>query len=485
MPRFSFRSRRACINSVRMNQTGTWISRAGMAFCCLVFLHPAASASRVVEPGLETAVKWKWDVIPSPATRWGLPTRDVPVLATRSTQGRNDPYARDAAIHTVRKGEVLIHIARRHKLTTAQLKEFNSLEADLIHIGQQLRIPNAAERLALRSTPKPSTNSPAPSVPLESEVYLLRVFLDSQGFSSGPISDTPDAVFGKILHRYQTSGGGFLDHQELVASAREAVRTPTSQYELKPADFRFIAPPKAAPAKGAAPPPSYSEMVQSPLLAYSSPWEFVAERFNADEAFLRKLNPSLPAQPPAGSIFLVPNVAPFEIENVPLVKQGALAGNSKTTTRVTDLSVLEILRDGKPAAAMPLSRVRPGLRGSGEWRVLDIVPHPALSTLRESRSPQVEQRSPFYTNPNPTPKVEKPTLTRSEILPPGPNNPLGVAWINLAKEGSTPLPFGIHGSSNPSTVKEIESIGGFRLSNRDIVRAVQLLPPGTPLTWNP
>lgn len=450
--------------------------------CLYLLPQPCVQASRDVEPGLESAVKWKWDVIPSPATRWGLPNRQVPTLTARST---SKTATRDGGIHTVRKGEVLIHIARRHKLTTAQLKEFNSLESDLIHIGQQLRIPNAAERLALRSTPKPADSAPAPAAPLDSEVYLLRVFLDGQGFSSGPISDTPDAVFGKILHRYQTSGGGFLDHQELVARAREAVRTPTTQYELKPADFRFIATPKAAPAKGSAPAPACTEMVQSPLLAYRSPWEFVAERFNVDEAFLRKLNPSLPAYPPAGSVFLVPNVAPFEIENVPLLKQGALASTQPTTARVIDLVVLEILRDGKPVAAMPISRVRPGLRGSGEWRVLDTILHPALSTVREPRSRKVEQRSPFYTNPNPTPAVEKPTLTRAEILPPGPNNPLGVAWINLSKGDSTPLPFGIHGTSNPSTVKEMESLGGFRVSNRDIVRAAQLLPPGTPLTWNP
>lgn len=451
--------------------------------CCLLFLHLDAVASRGIEPGLEAAVKWKWNVIPSPATRWSLPVRDVPILARSASRGGAGHSARDQAIHTVQRGDRLVHIAKRHKLTTAQLKEFNSLEGDLIHIGQQLRIPNAAERLALRSTPQQSEATPAG--PLDSEVFLLRVFLDSQGFSSGPISDTPDEVFGKILHRYQTAGGGFVDHRDIVARARDSAHTPAIQYELKPADFRFIAPPKASPAKGSAPPPSYTEMVQSPFLAYHSPWEFVAERFNVDEAFLRKLNPSLPTHPPAGSVFLVPNVAPFEIENVPLLKQGSAAGGPSTTARVTDLSVLEILHDGKPVAAMPFSRVRPGLRGSGEWRVLDTIPHPALSTVREPRSRQTEQRSPFYINPNPTPQVEKPTLTHAEILPPGPNNPLGVAWINLSKEDSTPLPFGIHGSSTPSTVKEIESLGGFRVSNRDIVRAAQLLPPGTPLTWTP
>lgn len=469
-----------------MNQSGTRIFCAGVAACLL--LPASTQASRQVEPGLETAVSWKWNIIPPPNGQWGLPTRQTssPTLRTRPSLEATHS-APEKTIHIVRQGDVLIHIAKRHKLTTAQLKEFNNLDSDLIRIGQELRIPNAAERLALHSTPKPSGAGPAPTPagPLDSEVYLLHLFLDSQGFSTGPISDSPDAVFGRILHRYQTSGGGFLDHQEIVARARDAVKTPTLRYELKPDDFAFIAPPKAAPAQGPAPAPTYSEMTGSRLLAYHSPWEFVAERFNTDEGFLRKLNPSLPAHPPAGSVFLVPNVRPFEIENIPFLKQATQIPGTTVTARVEDLAVLEILHNGKPVAAMPISRVRPGLRGSGEWRILDTIARPALATLREPRTRRVEQRSPFYTNPNPTPAMEKPTLTREEILPPGPNNPLGVAWINLSKDGSAPLPFGIHGSSNPSMVKEIESLGGFRMSNRDIVRAVTLLPPGTPLVWNP
>lgn len=463
-----------------MNLRGQWSPSAAVAFLLMLSLH--AHASRQIEPGLESAVRWKWAVIPAPSSQWGLPVRELPVTQTR-TGSSTTPHQN---IHIVRKGDVLVHIARRHKLTVAQLKEVNNLEGDFLRIGQEIRIPDATERLALRSTPKSTASPAAPTTgPFDSEVYLLRVFLDAQGYSAGPISNTPDAIFGRILHHYQTAAAQRLDHQEIVSMARQTVRTPAIQYELQPADFRFIAPPKATPAKGPAPLPSYSDMVQSAMLAYHSPWEFVAERFGTDEAFLRKINPSLPAYPPAGSRFLVPNVTPFEIENLPALKQATPSPTAPVSARINGLSVLEIQRGGKTVAAMPLSRVRPGLRGSGEWQILDVIPRPALSTLREPRVRKVEQRSPFYTNPNPTPQVAKPTLSREEILPPGPNNPIGVAWINLAKDNSSPLPFGLHGSSIPSTVKEIESIGGFRLSNRDIVRAAGLLPRGTPLTWSP
>ena len=66
----------------------------------------------------------------------------------------------------------------------------------------------------------------------------------------------------------------------------------------------------------------------------------------------------------------------------------------------------------------------------------------------------------------------------------GPNNPVGIVWINLAKSGDPkPLPYGLHGTSIPGTMMKQESIGGFRMTNWDIARAVRLLPPGTELKW--
>ena len=71
-----------------------------------------------------------------------------------------------------------------------------------------------------------------------------------------------------------------------------------------------------------------------------------------------------------------------------------------------------------------------------------------------------------------------------EYLAAGPNNPVGVTWINLAKSKSTePLPYGLHGTSIPNRMRTQQGIGGLRLANWDIVRAVQLLPAGTPLQW--
>jgi len=452
-----------------------------------------------VEPGLQRAVNWKWSVAPWDNYRWGLDPREVPVLAAQSpSQAPAQPEM--PRVHTIKKGDYLVRVAKRYGLTVAQLKEFNGLADDFMKIGQEVRIPDAAERLMLKSTPKPAQKKgEAGAEP--SEVLLLRVFLANEGFSTGPIKDTPDETFGRILNLYQTARAGLPDQAAVVGRAREAVPHPIAVYTLKPGDFRFIATPRAeaAPPKGAAgeenkPPPakppaplSYDEMLLEGFLAYRSPWEFVAERFQCDEAFLRKMNPGLGPHPPAGTAFRVPNVPPFAVELVPpRSTQPAADPAVPVTATIQDLSVLEIRRAGELVAAMPVARSRPGLKARGQWKILDALPRPRLQTIQEPRVQRVEQPLPFYRNPNPTPTPRPAVLARPQTLPPGPNNPAGVLWINLARSGeSEPLPFGLHGCAFPSTMASREGLGGFRMANWDILRAASLLPEGTILEWKP
>jgi LysM repeat protein/lipoprotein-anchoring transpeptidase ErfK/SrfK len=460
---------------------------------CLIFLLPTllqANQQRP-EPGMERAVNWKWQVIPSaPGQPWGLPPQRVPVLANSPQTAAKNPEA-DPGIYTIKKGDVLVRIAKRFDLTVAELRAFNGLQSDFLQIGQELRIPNAEERAALRGPGSKKTDQSNAQPNPVNEVLLLRVFLDNEGFSTGAISDQPDAMFGRILHLYQTSRGVPLDHAEVVANAVASTAKTVTDYTLRVEDFHFISPPKATLASSAdgkpspTPAPTYEELLSPPILAYRSPWEFVAERFHCDEKFLRKLNPKLGANPPAGSVFRVPNVAPFEIENIP-ARGIQPPANSPTRAVIRDLAVLEIHQGEKLTAVMPLSRSRPGLRGRGEWKILDAIPRPRLATIREPRVIREEKTGPFYVNPNPTPRQAPAVLDREEILPAGPNNPAGVVWINLAKANeSTPLPFGLHGTATPSEMFGYESLGGFRLANWDILRAASLLPLGSKLEWLP
>ena len=66
------------------------------------------------------------------------------------------------------------------------------------------------------------------------------------------------------------------------------------------------------------------------------------------------------------------------------------------------------------------------------------------------------------------------------ILKPGPNNPVGVAWIGLNRPG-----YGIHGTPIPEQVGRTESHGCFRLANWNAAYLVKLVAPGTPVRVEP
>ena len=58
-------------------------------------------------------------------------------------------------------------------------------------------------------------------------------------------------------------------------------------------------------------------------------------------------------------------------------------------------------------------------------------------------------------------------------LPPGPNGPVGVAWLDLTKEH-----YGIHGTDSPETIGRAESHGCIRMANWDVIRLSRMMKPG-------
>lgn len=65
------------------------------------------------------------------------------------------------------------------------------------------------------------------------------------------------------------------------------------------------------------------------------------------------------------------------------------------------------------------------------------------------------------------------------MLPPGPNNPVGVIWIQLNKKG-----IGIHGTNDPATIGRAGSHGCVRLANWDVVRFAERIGADVPVTIN-
>lgn len=460
-----------------------------------------ATFSRV-ESGLEDAVKWKWAVEPTPESAWGfrLPEPSQRPGIASQPEVPSDP----ASTYVVKTGDALIKIARAHRISVDQLKTANGLTSTLIRIGDELRIPSA-EEIAMMPAPaatKPAQTSPTspPPVPklpsgVDPDVLLFQVHLDRKDFSPGPINGKTGPRFEKLMYVYQLAHGGIMDEATLRERALREVGEVFRTYELRPEDFRFIAAPRrhrvpeesasSSPKKSKtppkAPPLTYDELIDQPLLTYQSSWEFVAERFHCDEAFLRSINPTLPANPSAGTVFRVPNVEAYLIEER-IYAQPPEDPSKPISAAILDLARLEISVGGRLVAVFPVYSARPGLRGRGTWIIQDAIPRPQLTTLRESgQAPRPV--SSFYAGPSATPDPA-PTLAKKEVLSAGPNNPIGVVWINLAKsDDPTPLAFGLHGASNPSQLEVESSLGGFRLTNWDIIRAVRLLPKGTPLHW--
>ena len=182
-------------------------------------------------------------------------------------------------------------------------------------------------------------------------------------------------------------------------------------------------------------------------LGHSSIEELVAEKFHLYRAALRRINPSADwPNPPAGTVLAVPDV---RSRPLPMLSKIEISLSRKTLRAYGP--------DGKLAAHFPCSIAA------------DKAKRPEGQTLRVV----VWAENPDYTydpalfaaDPN------GPADAKRLRIPPGPNNPVGVAWIGLDRPG-----YGIHGTPAPEDVSLTESHGCFRLTNWDaqkLVRAVR------------
>jgi lipoprotein-anchoring transpeptidase ErfK/SrfK len=95
----------------------------------------------------------------------------------------------------------------------------------------------------------------------------------------------------------------------------------------------------------------------------------------------------------------------------------------------------------------------------GTWKVTGV-----------SRNPPFNYNPELFWDANPShPKAK---------IAPGPNNPVGVVWIDISKEH-----YGLHGTPSPSTIARTTSHGCVRLTNWDASRLAGLVKVGTPVIF--
>ncbi len=310
-----------------------------------------------------------------------------------------------------------------------------------------------------------SAQQPKPAAPtVDRNILHVQVILDKLGFGPGVIDGKGGESLKAALRGFQESRGLPKTGQADAATLRalHAFRNvrPTVTLEL---NERVLAGPYVNPI-----PKDYAEQAKLPGLAYRTPIEKLAEMFHTTPATLVALNPRDTKLAP-GSKVVFPNALP---------SSRAYDGKLPETFRATLNSLNVDAR--QPAGAKIVVD-----KSDGVLRVLDkqgkLVAQ-FSATMGSSSDPlplgSWKVLGPAY-NPEwkMNPKILKKVSDNKPvaIVPPGPNNPVGVVWIDLSKEH-----YGIHGTNEPQQIGRAESNGCIRLTNWDAARLALMVKAGTP-----
>jgi lipoprotein-anchoring transpeptidase ErfK/SrfK len=309
----------------------------------------------------------------------------------------------------------------------------------------------SVQRLTLESVNaaefKPGKPAKAENVAkaLDPAVLKAQVRLDRAGFSPGVIDATGGDNFAKALTAYQRENGldasGKLDEptwSKLTATSADPVLT---EYQITRADVKgpFV---KKIPQ-------GLEQMAELDHLSYTGPRELLAEKFHMSENLLKALNPRESFEQAERTIV---------VANVPQERPGGKA--AKIEVDKAGRAVRALDQDGKLIAIFPASigsAEKPA--PSGSHKVQAVSPNPVYKYDPKFAWKEIKTQKKF-------------------TVPAGPNNPVGVVWINL----SVPS-YGIHGTPNPEKVSKTESHGCIRLTNWDVKALAKMVAKGTPVEF--
>ncbi len=316
----------------------------------------------------------------------------------------------------------------------------------------------------------------------------LQVALDRAGFSPGAVDGQVGTGTKKALEAYRQANGG-----------EPQLAEPTTRYQITEADAAGPFEPEI--------PRELPDQAKLPALSYRTLLEALAERFHSTPAFLQRLNPG--AKFTAGEDITVPNVEPMvlpasaapkaakpdpAINPEPAPKPDAAA---KPDPAAKPAPAAKPEPDAKPdPAAKPAAAAKPAVvvvtvtKSTSAMTVTNpegkSLMYAPVTTGSENDPLPIGEWKVNGVSLNPTfrynPKLfwdADPTHDKA-LLQAGPNNPVGLVWVDLSKEH-----YGLHGTPEPSTVGKTASHGCVRLTNWDALKLAALVKPGTKVVFKP
>ncbi|RDE06083.1 murein L,D-transpeptidase [Sphingomonas aracearum] len=302
----------------------------------------------------------------------------------------------------------------------------------------------------------------APAPAIDRNLLQVQVILDHLGFSPGVLDGRPGISLTAALKGFQMSRGlpvtGKTDPATVQALNRYKAWAPTRTLTLT---REALAGPYINPI-----PKNENDQAKLPALAYRSLMEKLAEMFHTTPAVLMALNgPDTRLAP--GTKVVFPNALPFSRDYDPKLKP---------EWRQT-LNMLNVSAQQPQAARIVVDKSEKVLRAYdaagklvAQFMVTTGSGHDPLP-LGTWSIPVVDTNPKFHFNPALFWDASK--GDEKAMLPPGPNGPVGVVWIDLSKEH-----YGIHGTPEPQNIGRTESHGCVRLANWDAARLAQMVTAG-------